>query len=263
MTRRARAELPKIDAVFFSKVFEVKLKEWKKKTNKTNEDFAHEVGLQNRISIQKYISKGNKTKAQIPDIITFKKICEVLECDESDFLLSDRSKQYDSLSFQKALSKSQKAFCDDIGLSIDFMDCLKDYFNNFINQYEPCTYPRIDIMNDTISWCDLASSDAFINMKFDSFVLELSSGKAIRLSNEDLFFFKDMQDNVMKIIDEMIKNRAKEKKRQMSEYKKKIFVKTNNGGTITKAITKNMILSTDPYAKRLDTYLHKKTQPTE
>ncbi len=187
--------------VFFSEVFTRELNRWKKETNKTQEDFAAEVGIQPNM-ISRY-----KSGHDHPGEDTLTKICKVLSVDKTIFFPQTFEDHYRS-------SEEYRNRIHDILEREEAKELIKSGIDLFFWRFLWDSVPYMEL----IFPLNANDSNTLFAKRFND--------KFLYLGSKDIEFFKKLQDDMVEFITMRVVSKALDARLSANTFKVQDFEKS-------------------------------------
>lgn len=261
---------------FFVKKFVPKLEEWKKDNKDkggTQKAFAKMIG------VSEDMIKAYKSGETYPRDKTLKEIRRVLGVPDDYFTPTTEKELYEySQDFMTDIGENKiLPYCEEIGLDPQFLVVVSKLIGESLGDQFPFWTPIIlnpnyfsDLENRYIRpdplryWSDSAEMKPDIKM----FQIEAKKNgsdkkKLLTLTDPDLLFLRDVQNEVRDYVEFLFLKRKKELKKEGEEASRKAWIPVPNGGYALKTLTADERNSIDRYFKNYPDQKAKKEERRE
>lgn len=264
---------------FFVKRFNELFSEWKQKGGKnTQGEFArqiceirHEKTGEKCPVTNSYVSEWSRGK-WFPDQY-ISEIAEVLGVKEEVFFFQthDDFYKYSSEYMTKIGHGEFSQFCDEIGLDLRFLYVIRSLMGSSFDELFPLWTPIApkksrDISNDDGIYSHMGTECLSTSAKMDDDVnifqcvvhdeeAETEEGRTITLGRADLRFIKDIQDEVINLIEFCFMKREKDLQKESEEASRRSSPVLPDGGRVVRLLKAEELNQIDRYFKE---YVDKK-----
>lgn len=206
---------------YFGEKFRARLKE----LNLTQTEFSKKYHEKTGFNLSRNSPSNWANGKQYPESETIERICQVLDV-SPDYFLPDPN-DYESPSRQNVIADERLKLARDIGLSVDFINSLKDlsdFGNDFplyrfqvISSKDPETNSLSSYLLQSyeVKRVDLAEAGTADEDKRTFQIVQ--DGNTYTLHEPDLYFLKEVQDKVSEFIQFLFYERKREMKREDEE----------------------------------------------
>jgi len=253
---------------FFVKKFVPKLDEWKKNNKEkggTQKAFAKLIG------VSEDMIKAYRTGEAYPREKTLKEIRRVLGVSEDYFTPTTEKELYEySQGYMTDIGENRiLPYCEDIGLDPQFLVVISHLIGESLGDQFPFWTPismsaktlfrledrkMYDRPDPFVFWSDSAEMDPDLKM----FQIEITGSddkkekKRLTLSDPDLRFLRNVQDEVRDFVEYLFHKRKKELRREVEEASRRSVSQIEGGGESHRKLTGEELNEIDKYYSGYD-----------